>query len=78
MPKRQPEPVRRVNLALTDENYGKLKLICEAYEISLTALINHIVKLYRQDHPDIIQNAEVRKKIQSSGLLPEKKKEPDT
>ena len=45
--KKQPEDVRRVNLALTAENYNELKLICEEYEISFTSLMNHIVKLYR-------------------------------
>ena len=77
--KKQPEDVRRVNLALTAENYNELKLICEEYEISFTSLMNHIVKLYRQDHPEIVQNAKDRKDIQDKGLLPGKtKKEPDT
>ena len=82
LPKQQGakgRPAHRINMAFSPANYEALRLICEQYEgINMTALVNHIIDLYRTEHREVIETAESRKSIQSSGLLPEKKKEPDT
>lgn len=48
----------RINMAFTPENYEFLKTISKANGVSITKLVNTIIKTYRKEHPEYMKKVE--------------------
>ena len=47
----------RINLAVSAENAEFLRIVSKDYEVNMTALVNRIIQLFREQNPDILETA---------------------
>ena len=54
---RKGQKALRINLAVSPENADFLRIVSKDYEVNMTALINRIIQLFREQNPDILTTA---------------------
>ena len=65
----------RINMAFSPENSEFLDIVSKDYGMNKTALVNRILDLFREDHPEVMATAISHQKAQK---LLHSKKEADT
>lgn len=66
----------RINMAFTTGNYQFIKTMARATGHTMTEFTNLIITAYREEHPEIMEQAQRLLEMVNSGLFPAKKEEP--